>query len=164
MVVIQTERSPSRSHALNQSRTVTCFLQSSWCNDIVPILISHHLRNMSGINRKNIDRSNDNFYSNRKQFHVFRIAKFVTVHCSLWAKCTQLWPLNLILLTVEGAINPYLFEVEVPIVDQEQCKSYYAPDLITDDMMCAGLTEGGKDACQVSIDEINLGGYQKYKW
>ena len=36
------------------------------------------------------------FYSNWKQFQVFKIAKFefnVTVHCSLWTKCTQLWPL-----------------------------------------------------------------------
>ena len=56
--------------------------------------------------------------------------------------------------SVEGEINPYLYEVEVPIVDQEQCKSYYAPDLITDDMMCAGLPEGGKDSCQVRIEII----------
>ena len=35
--------------------------------------------------------------ANWKQFQVFNIAKFeskVTVHYSLWAKCTQLWPLN----------------------------------------------------------------------
>ena len=37
------------------------------------------------------------FYSNGKQFLVFKIAKSqfkVTVHCSLWAKCTQLWLFN----------------------------------------------------------------------
>ena len=37
------------------------------------------------------------FYSNWTQFQVFKIAKFefkVTVHYSLCAKCTQLWPLN----------------------------------------------------------------------
>ena len=35
------------------------------------------------------------FYSNWKQFHVFKIVKFeskVTVHYDLWAKCTQLDP------------------------------------------------------------------------
>ena len=37
--------------------------------------------------------SNNFVYSNSKQFQVFKIAKFefkVTVHYSLWAKCTQL--------------------------------------------------------------------------
>ena len=37
------------------------------------------------------------FYSNWKQFQVFKIAKFefkVIVHYGLWAKCTQLWPLK----------------------------------------------------------------------
>ena len=36
-------------------------------------------------------------YSNWKQFQAFKKVKFdikVTVHYSLWAKCTQLWPLN----------------------------------------------------------------------
>ena len=42
------------------------------------------------------------FYSNWKQFLVFKIAKFefmVTVHYSLWAKCTQLWPLKLSIIS-----------------------------------------------------------------
>ena len=37
------------------------------------------------------------FYSNWKQFQVFKIVRCefnVTVHYDLWAKCTQLWPLN----------------------------------------------------------------------
>ena len=37
------------------------------------------------------------FYSNWKQFQVFKITKFefkVTVHYGLWANCTQLWPLK----------------------------------------------------------------------
>ena len=37
------------------------------------------------------------FYSNWKQFQVFKMAKFefkVTVHYGLWTKCTELWPLN----------------------------------------------------------------------
>ena len=40
-------------------------------------------------------------YSNWKQFQVFKIAKFefkVTVHYSLWAKCTKLWPLNCVIV------------------------------------------------------------------
>ena len=41
--------------------------------------------------------SNNLFYSNWKQFQIFKMGKFefkVTVHYSLWAKCTQLWPLK----------------------------------------------------------------------
>ena len=35
------------------------------------------------------------FYSNWNQFQVFKIAKFeFKVHCGLWTKCTQLWPLK----------------------------------------------------------------------
>ena len=37
------------------------------------------------------------FYSNWKQLQVFEITKCelkVTIHYSLWAKCTQLWPLK----------------------------------------------------------------------
>ena len=35
------------------------------------------------------------FYSNVKQFQIFKIAKFEfkeTLHYHLWPKCTQLWP------------------------------------------------------------------------
>ncbi|XP_046722636.1 transmembrane protease serine 9-like [Silurus meridionalis] len=40
-----------------------------------------------------------------------------------------------------------LQEVQVPIVSNRDCAKTYG-DLITDNMMCAGLTEGGKDSCQ----------------
>ncbi|XP_047214556.1 serine protease 27-like isoform X2 [Girardinichthys multiradiatus] len=39
-----------------------------------------------------------------------------------------------------------LQEVDVPIVSNSQCSSTYSS--ITDNMMCAGLTAGGKDSCQ----------------
>jgi len=43
-----------------------------------------------------------------------------------------------------------LQEVQVPLVSAESCKSSYAKvDMeITDNMLCAGLSEGGKDSCQ----------------
>ncbi|KAK3552591.1 hypothetical protein QTP86_017935, partial [Hemibagrus guttatus] len=41
-----------------------------------------------------------------------------------------------------------LQEVKVPIVSNNDCAQSYGHDLITFNMMCAGLTEGGKDSCQ----------------
>uniref|UniRef100_A0A3Q2NW04 Zgc:100868 n=1 Tax=Fundulus heteroclitus TaxID=8078 RepID=A0A3Q2NW04_FUNHE len=41
-----------------------------------------------------------------------------------------------------------LMEVEVPVVGNSQCKSCYGESSITDNMICAGLLEGGKDSCQ----------------
>ncbi|XP_077069357.1 polyserase-2 [Siphateles boraxobius] len=41
-----------------------------------------------------------------------------------------------------------LQEVQVPIVGNRQCKCLYGVSQITDNMICAGLLEGGKDSCQ----------------
>uniref|UniRef100_A0A3P9J2H9 Peptidase S1 domain-containing protein n=1 Tax=Oryzias latipes TaxID=8090 RepID=A0A3P9J2H9_ORYLA len=41
-----------------------------------------------------------------------------------------------------------LQEVQVPIVGNRQCKCNYGAGSITDNMVCAGLLEGGKDSCQ----------------
>ncbi|XP_067089328.1 serine protease 27-like isoform X2 [Osmerus mordax] len=41
-----------------------------------------------------------------------------------------------------------LQEVDVPIVGNRQCNCNYGVGSITDNMLCAGLTAGGKDSCQ----------------
>ncbi|XP_058890276.1 mannan-binding lectin serine protease 1-like isoform X2 [Acipenser ruthenus] len=43
-----------------------------------------------------------------------------------------------------------LMEIEIPIANQELCKTSYKSlnGKVTDDMLCAGEKEGGKDACQ----------------
>ncbi|KAF4092946.1 hypothetical protein AMELA_G00025970 [Ameiurus melas] len=41
-----------------------------------------------------------------------------------------------------------LQEVQVPIVSNSKCKNAYTSASITDNMMCAGLAQGGKDSCQ----------------
>uniref|UniRef100_A0A3B3HAJ2 Peptidase S1 domain-containing protein n=1 Tax=Oryzias latipes TaxID=8090 RepID=A0A3B3HAJ2_ORYLA len=45
-----------------------------------------------------------------------------------------------------GSTSSTLQEVSVPIVSNTQCRDSYSS--LTSNMMCAGLTEGGKDSCQ----------------
>jgi len=53
-----------------------------------------------------------------------------------------------------GVVSSVVNHVSVPIVDQVLCNQLYSNIsqkiklTISDDMMCAGLTEGGRDACQ----------------
>uniref|UniRef100_A0A3P9J8F0 Peptidase S1 domain-containing protein n=1 Tax=Oryzias latipes TaxID=8090 RepID=A0A3P9J8F0_ORYLA len=51
--------------------------------------------------------------------------------------------------SLTGSTSSTLQEVSVPIVSNAQCSATYAEIMaITSNMMCAGLTEGGKDSCQ----------------
>uniref|UniRef100_A0A3Q1J3V2 Peptidase S1 domain-containing protein n=1 Tax=Anabas testudineus TaxID=64144 RepID=A0A3Q1J3V2_ANATE len=52
--------------------------------------------------------------------------------------------------TSSGSLYPDddLREVEVPIVGNRQCNCDYGVGSITNNMMCAGLSAGGKDSCQ----------------
>lgn len=47
-----------------------------------------------------------------------------------------------------GKGSPVLRGVSVPIVDRKTCQDRYKGRQITDRMICAGYTEGGKDSCQ----------------
>jgi len=53
------------------------------------------------------------------------------------------------LTTQGGSPSPELLEVDLPLVNLEECQEalpgLYAPD---ETMVCAGFTEGGKDSCQ----------------
>lgn len=51
-----------------------------------------------------------------------------------------------------GSMTRHLHHVDLPIVEDEECKKSYTAhgwDLIRDTVICAGYTQGGKDACQV---------------
>ncbi|XP_023813065.1 polyserase-2 isoform X2 [Oryzias latipes] len=51
-----------------------------------------------------------------------------------------------------GEALPYpqnLQEVKVPIVGNRQCQCNFGQNKISEDMICAGLQKGGKDACQL---------------
>ncbi|KAM8877829.1 uncharacterized protein ACB058_003518 [Synchiropus picturatus] len=53
--------------------------------------------------------------------------------------------------TAEGEPLPFpqtLQEVEVPVIGNRQCNCLNGVGSVTDNMMCAGLLEGGKDSCQ----------------
>lgn len=51
-----------------------------------------------------------------------------------------------------GDISVNLQEVTVPIMSNRDCRrSGYGATRITDNMLCAGIKEGGKDSCQVTF-------------
>ncbi|XP_032442394.1 trypsin I-P1-like [Xiphophorus hellerii] len=49
-------------------------------------------------------------------------------------------------LSYGGSVSQTLQEVDVPIVSNSQCSASYST--LTNNMLCAGLTNGGKDSCQ----------------
>lgn len=53
------------------------------------------------------------------------------------------------LLSVALPFPQTLQEVSVPIVSNSDCNAAYGS--ITENMLCAGLSQGGKDSCQVSV-------------
>lgn len=51
---------------------------------------------------------------------------------------------------VNGATSDVLLVLTVPIIDQQVCQKIYLHHrIVTDRMLCAGYTTGGKDTCQV---------------
>uniref|UniRef100_A0A3P9HSC4 Peptidase S1 domain-containing protein n=1 Tax=Oryzias latipes TaxID=8090 RepID=A0A3P9HSC4_ORYLA len=59
---------------------------------------------------------------------------------------TTVWVTGFGTLSSGGSTASSLQEVSVPIVSNSQCSSSYSS--LTSNMMCAGLTQGGKDSCQ----------------
>jgi trypsin len=47
-----------------------------------------------------------------------------------------------------GAISQVLREVQIPVIPNAECRSYYGASSITDRMVCAYTPGGGKDSCQ----------------
>ena len=58
-------------------------------------------------------------------------------------------------LRAAGEVSNVVQHVVVPVVDSQLCNRLYEKIAdkvkldISDDMMCAGIDEGGRDACQV---------------
>lgn len=51
-------------------------------------------------------------------------------------------------------VSPVLRKVTVPLVPSMECAKQYGSYFHPLKMMCAGLTEGGKDACQGEIKNL----------
>jgi trypsin len=51
-------------------------------------------------------------------------------------------------LEAGGTAPDVLQKVTVPVVSMQSCRQSYGQSEILDSMMCAGLSEGGKDSCQ----------------
>jgi len=47
----------------------------------------------------------------------------------------------------DGELEDVLHKAEVPVVSDEVCRAAYGSDEIEDNMLCAGLPEGGVDMC-----------------
>uniref|UniRef100_A0A669CUZ1 Peptidase S1 domain-containing protein n=1 Tax=Oreochromis niloticus TaxID=8128 RepID=A0A669CUZ1_ORENI len=56
--------------------------------------------------------------------------------------------LSVYLTLPPGTVSQNLMEVEVPVVGNRQCNCDNGVGTITDNMICAGLSAGGKDSCQ----------------
>ncbi|XP_042228076.1 trypsin-1-like [Homarus americanus] len=50
-------------------------------------------------------------------------------------------------LSEGGYYASILQKVTLPIVSDEECRAVYGEDTVQDNMLCAGVKEGGKDAC-----------------
>ncbi|XP_034165942.2 serine protease 27-like [Pangasianodon hypophthalmus] len=61
---------------------------------------------------------------------------------------TNVWVTGWGAISFSGPYPETLQEVQVPIVNNSACANSYGHNIITDNMICAGLTEGGKDSCQ----------------
>ncbi|XP_039509990.1 transmembrane protease serine 9-like [Pimephales promelas] len=102
-----------------------------------------------------VSSTNDNDITLLRLASPVSFTDFISPVClassnSMFFKQTSSW------VTGWGTINSgislpspqTLQEVDVPIVGNRQCKCLYSASTITDNMICAGRIEGGKDSCQ----------------
>lgn len=53
-------------------------------------------------------------------------------------------------------VSNILLTADVTVIDKQICEIGYGIGTIRTGMFCAGVPEGGKDACQVSFTELKL--------
>lgn len=64
---------------------------------------------------------------------------------------------------INGTDSTLLQHIQLPVIDNEQCKEKYriigklkANSQFDDHVLCAGFTEGAKDACQGTFSIVNF--------
>lgn len=62
---------------------------------------------------------------------------------------TPVFPFLDLFLLLKANYPELLQCLDAPLLSQDQCKAAY-PGQITENMVCAGFLEGGKDSCQVT--------------
>lgn len=72
----------------------------------------------------------------------------VTTQSEQWFVCVYFT----LIFSLQGLSPDTLQEVNVPVVGNNQCQCDYRDKYtITENMICAGLREGGRDSCQVCL-------------
>uniref|UniRef100_A0A8C7MRP4 Transmembrane protease serine 9-like n=1 Tax=Oncorhynchus kisutch TaxID=8019 RepID=A0A8C7MRP4_ONCKI len=100
-----------------------------------------------------IRRTNDNDMCLLKLSSSVTFTNYIRPVClaaqgsSFYAGTTS-WVTGWGTLSSGGSLPQVLQEVDVPVVGNRQCNCNYGAGSITDNMICAGLSAGGKDSCQ----------------
>uniref|UniRef100_A0A8C8DP14 Peptidase S1 domain-containing protein n=1 Tax=Oryzias sinensis TaxID=183150 RepID=A0A8C8DP14_9TELE len=132
-----------------------CFQSASGVNVVLG------LQSLQGSNPNNVSRKitrlilHENYNSNTKDNDIALLQlsspvtfnNYITPVClpstgSTFYSGVNTWVTGWVFLPAPQTLQ----EVQVPIVGNRQCKCSYSS--ITDNMVCAGLLEGGKDSCQ----------------
>ncbi|XP_060634583.2 plasma kallikrein [Anolis sagrei] len=63
-------------------------------------------------------------------------------------KYTECWVTGWGYTKERGQVHDILQKLKIPLISNQECQTRYQNHRITDKMLCAGYTEGGKDACK----------------
>jgi hypothetical protein len=87
---------------------------------------------------------------------IFRKNTSCALIPSKWLYCSILYYINfLFVLQFGGPSSDTLLQVTVPTLSDEECIEAYADIFVLrPEMLCAGLPEGGADACEVRCYNI----------
>lgn len=65
-----------------------------------------------------------------------------------FSRYVYLFAITFVSLTASSAYESTINQVDVPILNPDECNEWLVHLNVTEGMTCAGYAEGGKDACQ----------------